>query len=204
MTPGAPFAATALVLLAAGRSSRFEAGDKLLATLNGRPLIDHAAGALAAEAVAARIGVVGPPHATRAARLRDAGWRIVENPEWASGQGTSLAAGIRAAAGARGVDAALVLLADMPCVPDGHVQALRMALTGDVEAVFTRADGRLGPPAVFARAAFARLAALDGDRGARAILPDLAATSSVDLDPDLAADVDRLADLHGVTAAPHD
>ncbi len=49
------------LLLAAGHSRRFGAADKLAAPLDGRPLVAHAAGALAALPLAARLVVLRDP-----------------------------------------------------------------------------------------------------------------------------------------------
>lgn len=196
----APFSTTALVLLAAGQSTRFECGDKLLADLNGRPIIRHAAGALAAEPAARRIGVIGPCHAERAEQLRLAGWHPVKNPDFTKGQGTSLARAISSLSDAPGVDAALVLLADMPNVPDDHLRALRAAMQPGVQAVISRADGVLGPPALFSRETFDALGALSGDQGARALFETLSETRIVDLATQYARDIDRRADLQALEA----
>lgn len=191
----APFASTALVLLAAGQSSRFEAGDKLLAELNGCPVIDHAAGALATEAVASRIAIVGPPHTERAERLHAASWQTLTNPSFEQGQGTSLATAIAALKGMPGVESALILLADMPNVPDSHHHALHEAMTPGVQAVFSSTHDVLGPPALFARETFDALSALTGDQGARAVFNTLNETRTVALAPEQARDIDRRADL---------
>ncbi|NNU36023.1 NTP transferase domain-containing protein [Rhizobium sophorae] len=54
-----PFSDTAIILLAAGKSSRFEAGDKLMAMYRGAPILERSARLLKGEAVAIRIAVVG-------------------------------------------------------------------------------------------------------------------------------------------------
>lgn len=117
--PDAGGAAYALVL-AAGQGRRF-GGDKLLATLGGRPLVSHAA-ATVAEAIAAGLLAGGvavlPVGATALAwSLDTAGLTLVENPDAAEGMSTSLRRGLAALA-APGVTppagAALVVLADQP------------------------------------------------------------------------------------------
>ncbi len=199
----APFATTALTLLAAGRSSRFEDGDKLLADLAGGAVIDHSASALSADPVATRIAVVGPADRERRTRVERAGWRCAENPEPELGQGASLATAIRALKDAPGVEAAFVLLGDMPHVPDAHLRAMRAAMTPGVDAVMSRANGVLGPPALFAREVFPKLEQLTGDRGARKLFDALSQTRIVDLAPEHARDIDRRADLLALEAPAH-
>ena len=150
----------AVLMLAAGRSRRFGADDKLMADLAGRPLIAHA---IAAQAglEAERVAVVGPDRAA-AGLLEAAGFRLVVNPAPQDGQGGSLALGVAAVASER----VLVMLGDMPVVTP--------ALLGRLAACECRAvawDGeRRSPPAVFAAADRAALLGARGDAGARTLL----------------------------------
>jgi xanthine dehydrogenase accessory factor len=139
----APLGSTALIPLAAGRSSRFEGGDKLMASYRGRRVIDHAAGLLRGETVAARIAIVAPDQPDRAEALRAAGWAVTVCHETDSGQAASLATGIREVAQCGRADAAMVLLADMPEV---HLFTLREALTLQRSAVMSQAKTALLPP----------------------------------------------------------
>lgn len=186
---------TVILLLAAGRSSRFAGGDKLLAAYRGRLLLEHAAGLLEGAPVAARIAVAAPDRPARAALLRAAGWDVLECAQALSGQGASLAAGIGAAAGHDRAEAALVLLADMPEVPGAHLHALQDNHAAGHPAVLTRVGEALSPPAIFGRALFPRLQALSGDAGARQILGGMAGIASVPLDPRHALDIDTREDL---------
>ncbi|MCE8021493.1 NTP transferase domain-containing protein [Halomonas sp. MCCC 1A11036] len=195
-----PFASTALVLLAAGQSRRFEEGDKLLARLRGQRVIQRAAAALQGHDLAARIAVVGPDQATRAVELRAAGWTVVVNAQTEKGLSTSLAAGIREAGQCQGVDAALVLLADMPNVPDAHLVDLRDALTPERSAVMSLSGAVHSPPALFDRAVFDSLTGLAGDAGAGQLFQSLAHTATVAIPADWALDVDTREDLMKVQA----
>ncbi|WP_228716899.1 NTP transferase domain-containing protein [Billgrantia pellis] len=190
-----PFASTALVLLAAGQSRRFEEGDKLLARLHGQRIIQRAAAALQGHDLAARIAVVGPDQAARAVELRAAGWTVVVNAQSEKGLSASLAAGIREAGQCRGVEAALVMLADMPNVPDAHLVDLRDALTPERSAVMSLAGAVHSPPALFDRAVFDSLTGLAGDAGAGQLFQSLAHTATVAIPADWALDVDTREDL---------
>lgn len=192
---GQKFRATALVLLAAGQSSRFEDGDKLLAPLDGKPLLAHSASLLRDEYMAARIAVIGPGHHRRAEVLREAGWSVVINAAAETGLASSLSAGLRQAGETSAVDAAVVLLADMPDVPAAHLAGLRKALTPDRSAVMSRRGQALLPPAIFARHAFDRLTTLAGDVGARQVFETLENTAILDLPEGTGADVDTRDDL---------
>ncbi|QTP61094.1 NTP transferase domain-containing protein [Billgrantia antri] len=190
-----PFASTALVLLAAGQGRRFEGGDKLLARFRGQYVMHHASAALQAHDVAARIAVVGPDQAQRAEELRAAGWSVVVNAHAAQGLSTSLAAGIRQAGARQGVEAALVMLADMPNVPDAHLVDLRDALTPQRSAVMSLAGAVSMPPAIFGRSVFGSLTGLAGDAGAGQIFRSLAHTATVPIPSEWALDIDTREDL---------
>jgi CTP:molybdopterin cytidylyltransferase MocA len=194
------FAATAIVLLAAGRSSRFVDGDKLLAPLGGRPLITHSAALLGGERVGCRIAVVGPGHEARAELLRAAGWTVVVNAQAESGLASSLAVGIAQARNSPFIEAALVLLADMPDVPQTHLVALRATLGDGCMAVMSATQETLRPPAIFRREVFDQLMSLSGDAGARKVFDRLSATATVELPEPAAADVDTRADLERLGA----
>lgn len=151
----------AAVILAAGRASRFGAA-KLLAPLNGRPVIEHVAQAVAAIPFAYRLCVAtqeGPD-------LSLSGFDMIR-VEQGLPQSASLAAGI-AAADRLGAEAVMVLLGDMPLVPAAHLKALIAAFDGRM--VASTADSGGMPPAIFGRCQFPRLAALEGDAGARGLL----------------------------------
>ncbi|MGY6564645.1 MAG: NTP transferase domain-containing protein [Halomonadaceae bacterium] len=190
-----PFRSTALVLLAAGQSSRFEEGDKLLARFRGQRLIQRAATALQGHDLAARIAVIGPDQAARAVELRAAGWTVVVNAQAAQGLSTSLAAGIQQAGQCQHVEAALVLLADMPNVPDAHLIDLRHALTPERTAVMSVSETTHSPPAIFDRAVFDRLLGLAGDAGAGRVFQSLERTATVPIPADWALDIDTRDDL---------
>ncbi len=104
----------AAVLLAAGRSTRFGAANKLTATLGRLPLGLHAARAVAGLDVSVRFVVTSP------GETEWPSFEIVENDRPEDGMAHSLALGIAAARG-YGADAVLIALADMPFVPKDHL-----------------------------------------------------------------------------------
>lgn len=156
------------VLLAAGTGSRF-GGGKLLAPYRGRPLIEGALSNLADAPVDETVVVVGDD----AERLRDVcepyGVRIVENPDWAEGQSTSVRTGLRACD--PDSRAAVVLLADQPLVGAGAVERLVAAYEGGAKIAVATYGGRPRNPVLFSREVWPLLEAeLSGDEGARAFL----------------------------------
>ncbi len=199
-----PLLRTGLLLLAAGRSERFETGDKLLAPLaGGRAVLEGPAGALSAIPVAARLAVTHPHRPARRNLLEQAGWQVIDTPAPDQGMATSLRAGISALRDMADPEAILVLLGDMPSVSDRHLIRLQSSLTPDLEAVLSESDGQAGPPALFSRQTFDTLMMATGDRGARDLIASLTATGRVALPLAEAHDIDRVADL-AHTGAPAD
>ncbi|WP_373006298.1 NTP transferase domain-containing protein [Hyphomonas sp.] len=189
------FDRTAILLLASGLSSRFGTGDKLMADLDGRPVLARAAGALANRPVAKRVAVVGTDQGARAACLEALGFEIVLNPAPEDGQGRTLAIGSRYVRDATEADSVLILLGDMPFVTDTHLEGLAQALSQGASAAMSETGGRLSPPAVFRCDHFDQLAAVTGDRGARRIFETIPARQVVAAAPDLLMDIDCGLDL---------
>ncbi|MEM6898226.1 MAG: xanthine dehydrogenase, partial [Pseudomonadota bacterium] len=84
---------------------------------------------------------------------------------------------------------------DMPNVPKGHLVAMRKAMTPDIEAVMTRVNDVLCPPAIFSRKIFPKLIDLTTVGGARHVFQSLSNTRIVDLNAEQAQDIDGLEDL---------
>ncbi|MAK62052.1 MAG: xanthine dehydrogenase [Ponticaulis sp.] len=183
------------LVLAAGKSSRFEQGDKLLASLDGEAILSRTLASLSGFVFRSRLVVTGFNHDERARLAKAANWSVIENQAAELGQSTSLKLGISALNFENDVDAILVVLADMPFVPASHYQGLLNALTPETNAVMTESDGTLLPPAIFSKACFDHLMKLDGDRGAGQIFKSLPNTKTLELSPDFARDIDTLADL---------
>ncbi len=155
------------ILLAGGASVRF-GGDKLLHPLrDSRPLAVVAAQNLLA-GVDAVVAVVRPGRAGLAARLREAGCRVVICPGSRDGMGVSLAAGVRATP----IDAAgwVVALADMPWIEPDTIRRVARSVRRGALLVAPRYQGQRGHPVGFAAELRAELLALSGDIGARDIL----------------------------------
>ena len=189
------FDRTAILLLASGLSSRFGAGDKLMADLHGRPVLARAASALAGRPVAKRVAVVGTDQSARRTCLEALGFEIVLNPAPEDGQGRTLAIGSQYVRDTTEADSVLILLGDMPFVTDTHLEGLAKALSQGASAVMSETGGRLSPPALFRRDHFNQLVAVTGDRGARQIFERIPARHAVTAAPELLMDIDCGPDL---------
>lgn len=151
----------ATLLLAAGSSRRFGRGDKLLATLHGRPLIAHAI-ENALSSGAGRLIVVIPSRGGRLGRRIAAITRgrcaIVVARDHERGMGSSLAAGLAAL---RPIEReVLVFLGDMPFA----FAPRRLRLCPGLEAARPMVEGVPGHPMLVRRDVAARVRPL-GERG---------------------------------------
>lgn len=187
--PDAP--KVAAVVLAAGRSTRFGPSNKLLAEVDGEPMVRHAVRAATASGVAETIVVTGHMAEAVEAALAGLPVRFVRNPDFAAGQSTSLRAGIAAVSPTS--EAAVVMLGDMPRVTAATLDRVIAAYRPGAGAlvVVPRHDGRRGNPVLWSRRFFRDLAALEGDTGARALLaanPEAVAT--VECGPEVRIDYD--------------
>jgi len=185
----APVRHVAAIILAAGEGSRF-GGQKLLAPLRGRPLVQHVLDAATASSLSPVTLIVGAGADALLAAL-DLGRAVARpNPAAASGQASSLRVGLRAA---RDADAAVVLLGDQPGVTAGLIEALivRQRASG-AAAVLCAWEGRRLPPALLHRDLWPAIEALSGDIGAREILAGRDDVAVVEVDPTLGSleDVD--------------
>ena len=80
----------AAIVLAAGFSRRFGADDKLLADINGQPLLAHSLAAYADAPLSQKIAVL-QPQSPMAEICAAAGFETVINNKAAEGMGTSIA-----------------------------------------------------------------------------------------------------------------
>lgn len=183
------------VVLAAGESSRFGAANKLLATIDGEPLVRRAATTLL-DAGLEVVVVLGHDAATVRDALDGLDVSFASNPAYDEGQSTSVRRGVEVAS-ARDADAAVFLPGDMPFVAPGTVRALLAAYrAGAGEALAVAHEGVRGNPVLFDRACFDALRAVEGDVGGRSVLlaHENAALVRVD-DPGVRTDVDTRDEL---------
>lgn len=171
------------VLLAGGQSRRMGSLNKLLAPVDGVPMVRATLECIIAGGVDRVLVVTGHESERVRAALHGLSVDFVHNPHYAQGLSTSLACGI----GALGadVDAALVCLGDMPRVRPQHVQRLLAAfdpLEGRSICVPTH-RGKRGNPVLWDRRYFAQMSVVRGDVGARHIIGEhLDAVCEVEMD----------------------
>ena len=185
------------VVLAAGSGSRMGGGgNKLLQAVGGVPLVRRAVNAALASRCNPVVVVTGFAADEVRSCLAGCEAAFVHNPEHATGMASSLRCGL--AALADDIDAAVVVLADMPWVHGGHIDRLIAAFDPRrPKIVVPIKDGRRGNPVLWPRGFFAEIQAEAGDVGARNVLLRHAEQmESVSFDDDaIFADVDTPAAL---------
>ena len=165
----------AVVVLAAGRSTRMGGSNKMLSDANGEPLVAHAVKA-ALDSQAVEIVVVLGHMATavragiEAAIPGQSRLRFVVNPEFSQGLSTSIRIGIGALSA--NADAVLMQLADMPGVDAGLLNRLISAFNSieDRAICVPTVDGKRGNPVLWARRFFPEMTMLSGDSGAKHLI----------------------------------
>lgn len=192
----------AAIVLAAGQGTRFRASggtepSKLVAELDGVPLIRHVTDAALASRAAPVVVVTGHAAEAVGAALAGTGVRLVHNAPFATGLASSLRTGI--AALPLDADGAIVLLGDMPRGTAGLFDRLlaEAAADPDTDAIVPLVSGRRGNPVVLSRRVFPAVARLSGDAGARHLLraPELRVREVPLLNPGSWFDVDEVGDL---------
>jgi molybdenum cofactor cytidylyltransferase len=160
----------AAVVLAAGRSSRMGAVNKLTAEINRKPLVRIVAEQALASQASPVIVVTGHEREKVEAALAGLSVKLVHNPRYADGLGTSLKTGIAAVPDE--ADAAIVCLGDMPRVDAALMNQLIAAYDPErgALAVVPVIDGRRGNPVLWSRRFFPDLTAVEGDIGARNLI----------------------------------
>lgn len=211
----------AVLVLAAGAGSRFSAGlpgtdqparggavSKLLAPLDGRPVLEHVLDRAAELQAAATVVVLGSGPAADSVEGNIA-WRQerrISNPHPERGLASSLLVGLVETARPElaSAGAALIMLGDQPRVRLGVMRALLAAAAATPTSLIVApryAEGGGSNPVLVRRAAWSLAADLEGDRGFGALLrarPDLVLfvdVSGTNPDVDTPADLARLAGL---------
>ncbi len=165
----------AVLVLAAGRSTRMGGPNKLLAEADGRPLVVHAVEAALASQTVEVVVVLGHMADEVRGTIEKAvpttsRLRFVVNPDFAEGLSTSVRAGV--AALGKDIDAAVVQLGDMPGVGPALLDRL-MAAFSPVEGrsiCVPTVAGKRGNPVLWARRFFPEIAKLSGDSGAKHLI----------------------------------
>lgn len=161
-----------IVLLAAGGSSRMGRPKQLL-QIEGEALVTRVSRRLVELESDSVMVVTGSAAQAVNDQLSGLPIQIVHNPRWEEGMASSLAAGVKNLPAE--IEGALIVLCDQWQVGLADLQKLVQAWNTDISRIAAACwqdEGQqvIGPPAIFPRALFGELFALNGDRGARAVI----------------------------------
>jgi len=164
----------AALVLAAGQSRRMGRTNKLLAKIDGVPMVARVVDSVLATRARPIVVVTGheASRVRRALASRDV--TFVHNADYDTGLSTSLVRGL--AALGEGVEGALVCLGDMPRIKPHHLERLLTAFNpteGRAICVPTH-NGKRGNPVLWAAGYFAEMQKVAGDVGARHLLGEYA------------------------------
>jgi molybdenum cofactor cytidylyltransferase len=158
------------IILAAGRSTRMGGPNKLLAEIDGKPLVRIVTERALASKAKHVIVVTGHQAEMVEKALQGLDVKFVRNPDFAEGLASSVKAGVAAVPG--DTDGAVICLGDMPLISAQLIDHLIEAFApdrGNLIAVPV-SDGRRGNPVLWSRRFFNELMTLDGDIGARHLI----------------------------------
>ncbi len=181
----------AAIVLAAGRSSRMGGPNKLLATIDGVPLVRRVVDAAKASTASSITLVTGHRAKQVSGLFQRNEIQIVHNRDYAKGLSSSLAAGIAAVPDTAA--AAIVLLGDMPMVSSKSIDRLIAAFDPDagVHIVVPTFNGKRGNPVLWSRQFFNELRTISGDVGARHLIGRYTdAVAEVEIGREVALDLD--------------
>jgi molybdenum cofactor cytidylyltransferase len=198
------------IVLAAGQSARFRAAGgseatKLVAKLDGRPIVRTVAEAALASKARPVVVVVGHARNSVEAALAGLDVTIAFNPAFSSGLASSLRAGLSALPA--DVAGALVLLGDMPWIKAGLIDALIDAFRSRERALAAAPtlEGRRGNPILLGRGLFGAGMRLEGNEGARRLIDALCTSNLVEIagpDAQVTFDIDTPGDLAVARQSP--
>jgi molybdenum cofactor cytidylyltransferase len=190
------------VLLASGMSRRFAGGNKLLAEIDGEPMVRRVAAAYLQGGLSPVLVVVGYGSDEVSQALADSPVELVHNSAYREGQSRALIAGVQSLPSH--TRAAVIGVADQPLLVSSVISGIvELYRSTNAPLVVPRYAGQRGNPALFDRSLFSELLQVKGDEGGRFVLrrhADRIAWLDVDLDA-VGADVDTLEDLESARAA---
>ncbi|PCJ90406.1 MAG: 4-diphosphocytidyl-2C-methyl-D-erythritol kinase [Porticoccaceae bacterium] len=182
----------AVVVLAAGRSSRFGSA-KQLALIDGQPLITHSIQAIQDIDCAGRYVVLGANYDAIYEAVRTLPITILKNDCWSEGMASSIRL---AAEELKSFDALLFLAADQVVVKAEQLNQLVRYWERHADYIVAASyAATLGIPAIFPSSYFDALASLYGDSGAKKIIrQNPQDVIGVEM-PEALFDIDRISDL---------
>ena len=163
-------AAIAAIVLAAGSSSRMGDINKLLAPIDGKPLVRHVLEQIKQSQVDPIVVVTGHQAGPVRDALADCDVLFAQNDNFADGLSTSLRRGLEALPST--VTGTLICLGDMPHLGTDQIDALLAAFQHHKghKICVPIFQGRQGNPVLWPQSYFSAMQSLSGDVGAKSLI----------------------------------
>ncbi|EFO32839.1 4-diphosphocytidyl-2C-methyl-D-erythritol synthase [Roseibium sp. TrichSKD4] len=159
------------VVLAAGKSSRMGAANKLLVHLDGKPVLTHVLDAAQAAKFDEIVVVTGHMREDVADLVGNTPVQLAHNPHFSDGMASSIKTGVTALSD--DLDGIIILLGDMPNISEDHLNEMRSAFQkSGQQIVVATANGKRGNPVLWHKRFFDDLKKLTGDIGARHLIAE--------------------------------
>ncbi len=159
---------SAAIILAAGGSRRF-GSPKQLAPWGDKTLLEHTVELALNSRVDRVIVVLGAEIEQSNQLLKNKSVDIVINEQWATGQSTSMQAGLKALPDQ--IQSAIILLVDLPKITTALINTLIERHQHSLPPlVWPEFEGKRGNPVLFDRRLFLELMQISGDTGGRPVL----------------------------------
>ncbi|NNF19925.1 MAG: nucleotidyltransferase family protein [Flavobacteriaceae bacterium] len=189
----------AILIMAAGASSRMEAVKQLL-PWNGKTLLEHVYDNCRTTSAAESYVVLGAFSDQIINDWNAPSEHLMINPEWQQGLGNSIAFGVRNILNNKPqLKGILIVLGDQPLIDATYLDRLiSYWQKHDTEIVATRYGDKNGVPALFDQRRFKDLLALEGERGAQQMLSSASEKiATIDGSAHI-ADIDTLSDYERI------
>ncbi len=158
----------AIVILAAGVSSRMQKSKQLL-PWNNTTMLEHAIKTAKASKANSIKVVLGANYQQIITEIENKQTEFLINKDWKQGIGKSIAFGIENIASDFG--AAIIMLADQPLIDVLYLNKLIETFqNNNSKIIATKYKNRVGVPALFGSSYFTKLQMLNSDYGARQLL----------------------------------
>ncbi|MFH1038514.1 MAG: nucleotidyltransferase family protein [PVC group bacterium] len=162
------------IILAAGESRRCAPRNKLLLPFGGKTILETSVRNVLASRVVGVVVILGHQADVAAGLLRGLSCRMVVNPDYPSGMGSSVIAGIDYwhSLDDLASDAGfLFALGDQPCIPPAVIdEVIRTYREKGAQIVVPVCNGRRGHPSIFHRQYADEIREVAGRWGAREVL----------------------------------
>ncbi len=191
----------AAIILAAGQSLRMGKANKLLTEFKGKSYVRCVTESAISANLDEVIVVTGHERERIEEELSDLKLSFVHNSHFTDGLSTSLKAGIEPLGPQ--VDAALILLADMPLITEDIIRELVTSYSFGHEKriIIPYCKGQQGNPVLWPRHYFCELVTLKGDQGARQLFKAYShAIHKVEMGEEVLLDIDTPESVAAIAA----